>query len=1125
MLLFLIHLALGFEKNKDSILVCFSANTPQKLLDLFSDFTQNLNTSSETVAHEVLIIETIYLIIDITKDSSLYPVLDQLSQQLNTFYISITPPSGQTTSSLRFHLHPGENQAVNAIFKLVKYLQWQEFSLFGSNQINDQLLAFGIRTKLNDGLKSFFVYEDSLTDVKSDEIVKKLIKTKGVKNLLVIDDGESLSSFQRALKLRKVPKFGVYLVFSNRGIYTIDIEGALILSEPGTENSTSEETFEFLTISNFLDSLDFISIVNLKSKCPNQICFTKFNLVNIQQGSRKIIGTVENNIDLNEQPVFPENNTSIFSETKKSKLVLSIANGTSEAYNLRYIPTFAYLYQGARYAVSRSNLFQEFENFEFDLFPTDCGNVIYDETWFKMCLEQVVNKLGIAYLTTIPSQGAKGNLLTLRSFSKQIPQISPLAILKELESKSAYPELLKLGVEEEFYFLSGVRLLQNLRWKDIIFFVSDSALYLGLLKTIPLYLEKLKIRIINPDNLRVFPSNYTRDQFEEYKAYFQYVKKSRCRVFYIFSSVTSYIIEGLYDIGLRKGDIILIGESSLISILEEDIDIKYIRKRSELIVGSLIVGYKEWEGKLGEQLKNELLKFFNDVSYMCLTYDTVSVVKNAIMHLINYGEDFEDPSTLIETMRIQKFVGCMGNIYFKSDKNYRVSYLISYKQIVYNQTTEEYTYQEFSTINLFSTKLFNYVSEPNWPTGGKSTPSNYIEYSNCGFDDRLVIKSKKAQQMIFIFSSVLLTLCIAFSVLSQRYFKNNYRELQENQVMNLNDYIFILFFVSEFFELASLGPKNGIFSFALNRTELIAALDLANYFDFNFERFWTLYIIVLIVTYTYIILTLLFLVLSQDFIQKNYVLSKLQDLSNVILPLIGHIGFLPLISMLMNIFICEEGLGKDLEESYLERDCTQFCYSGKHRSFVVAGIIATSGFIIISCFLRPYWESIQVSLNLSTKAWYLSVLSVFQALCVFCRKSLKVYSEAAPGFIISILIGILILITFVKKPYNYSRIVVYQITSLVMSLWVLSLSSLFVITSGISIMVPLLFIGLFIILCLGLLFSMKHPKLFKLDESNPIPGLIRFQFTGNIEYLKTVNNSKIEKNKDDKDQDNSKGLD
>ena len=671
-----------------------------------------------------------------------------------------------------------------------------------------------------------------------------------------------------------------------------------------------------------------------------------------------------------------------------------------------------------------------------------------------------------------------------------------------------------MGLELSTYSVASHRFLINLKWLNVIMYGSDDETYYNNYKYTLGNLLNTRIKVLNPPSLGVFPANYTRDQFEQYKYIFEFTKKSRCRIFLLVSSVAGHIIEGLYDIGLRKGDFIALGDFSLFQLLSSQEDEIHMKKRLELIVGSLALGIKEWGGELGQNLKAELLGTFKDVTNMCTTYDSVSVVKNALNHLIFTGDDYEDPTNLDKSIRNQRFVGCLGNVYFKSDANYRDSSKIEIQQIYYNEDENYVGLKPFVEVNIYSNILLTYASDIKWPTGEKSIPTNYIEYSKCGFDDRQVIKSKNGQRMIFIISSLVLVVSIIFSVLSWKYFKNSYRELEENQEMNLNDYVFIIFFVFEFFEFISLGPKNGIFSFTFKKIEFLLAIDLSSYFDFTFERFWALYAIILAVAYTFILLSIVVLLISKKSFENYYFLSKLQDLSYATLPLIGHIGFLPLISLLMNILLCEEGIGENLNESYLERDCSQFCYKGKHQVYLSAGLIAVAGFASIGCFLRPYWESIQFSLNLSTRAWYLSVLSVTQTFCVVCRKSLKYYSEAAPGFAVSIALVILILITFVKKPYNYSRIKIYQLISLSMSFWALLLSSVYELTSGMFIILPILFIGLFVICCYGLFVSFKHPKIFKSIESNPIPNLIRFQFTGNTEYLKSVNNSKIEGKKD-----------
>ena len=64
----LLGLALGFEYEKDLILVCYGERTPQKLLDLLTDFPQSINLTSKAVEIETLLLDQVLIILDITKD-------------------------------------------------------------------------------------------------------------------------------------------------------------------------------------------------------------------------------------------------------------------------------------------------------------------------------------------------------------------------------------------------------------------------------------------------------------------------------------------------------------------------------------------------------------------------------------------------------------------------------------------------------------------------------------------------------------------------------------------------------------------------------------------------------------------------------------------------------------------------------------------------------------------------------------------------------------------------------------------------------------------------------------------------------------------------------------------------
>ena len=48
-----------------------------------------------------------------------------------------------------------------------------------------------------------------------------------------------------------------------------------------------------------------------------------------------------------------------------------------------------------------------------------------------------------------------------------------------------------------------------------------------------MYATASGLKIVNPVDLRIFPSTYTREDFETYKNYFQAAKDTRCRIYII----------------------------------------------------------------------------------------------------------------------------------------------------------------------------------------------------------------------------------------------------------------------------------------------------------------------------------------------------------------------------------------------------------------------------------------------------------------------------------------------------------------------------------------------------------------------------------------------------------------
>ena len=309
--------------------------------------------------------------------------------------------------------------------------------------------------------------------------------------------------------------------------------------------------------------------------------------------------------------------------------------------------------------------------FKIILRPTDTGLFYYSPAWYSYKLSSALyNPFPILYLTSYWHVSAYGNSEALKSMNISIPQISPFAQKSIVESKDDMPYFVKMSVSEEEFFTNGYNFLKSLGWNSVILYATNDEAFYGMFLVAEKLCKARGINVLNPEHLRVFPQNYSRTDFEKYREYFDVARKSRCKVFLIFAWDRGPIWEGLYDIGYRKGEFYSIGDFSTIEYMSRPAEEQYKKKWRELIVGSFILGYKEWNGDIGQRIYKELSEMYDDdISSFCMCYDTVTVATAALNYALNIGKDYENPKEFMKIIRDIRVKGCMGNIYFSRDNN------------------------------------------------------------------------------------------------------------------------------------------------------------------------------------------------------------------------------------------------------------------------------------------------------------------------------------------------------------------------------------------------------------------------------------------------------------------------
>ena len=1003
-------------------------------------------------------------LIDLTFSSSYTEQLNFISSSINCAYLSLMDHSSSHKNRVKIHLSTANE--FKLILSLFQSLKINSFTVLSSSSPADMSLAE--KFEKVQGADVLF-YSDQINSLAADSLVLKILKTKAVKFVLIIDSSPSFAIIEHSLISKRWAKSGVVLIYSTRCFSQYQIIGALKVVQEGTLMSRNIFEYHFDSIIKFLQVVgsklgDNGDEVNKERFLivAKEILYPGMKLANFRSGL-EIIGDFDvetGNLILEKMILFPGNKTSF--NIEKSFISLSIANGTHDPYYSGNYAYMDYLYKGAELAVFNINQQSLIENFELKLLPTDCGIFWYEAYWYYSCFAPKVESFGIGLVTTLFGESVKGNIKALRSLGKVVPNVSPFGADSETDSKELYPELVKLEARSTIFYASGIVMLRSLGYKDIVIIATNESIAYFRYEMYKSIIEQSGMRIANDENSRFINWNYHRDNFTLYKDIFYSIRKTRCTVFVILIADRAMAIEALYDVGYRQGELIFIANLDSLSFLIGVPEI-YANKRRELVTGSLIFSYREFIGDYGSQIKNELEKFSQQTNFMCLTYDSVLVFKEAINYLITRGGDFEEYEEMMNVVRMNRFVGCLGNVFFDSAGNTRSSAQILVQQTYYNQTEDNVRTVDVAFYDRFSSLLIYQIAPYTWP-GGKM-PENFIGEPECGFKESLDQESQKGKHVLYGLCVGLAVVALVSGTFSIYYFRNKKFESVDRAIITFEDQLFYCFFFLEFFQFLAMGPDQIIYKKIINNINLFASFEFNEYFQLKFERFWTMFYIILASCMLWIVLLLLKYFRFENMLNESFK-NLYHFISRIYLLVVGHFLLLPNVSMVSNIFLCHRGKGEDLTDSYLQQDCQQSCYTGHHIVFAILAYTTLVFYISIAVFIRPAYQESSSSLHIYTKPYFLTIESLLHISLVTLNKTLKMENQTTHGIVILIMLIVFTCFTFIIKPYNIKRPLILHLGFLVGSIWAILISTIFHDLNSVKEWIIVEIVGLFFIMIL-----------------------------------------------------------
>jgi hypothetical protein len=131
-----------------------------------------------------------------------------------------------------------------------------------------------------------------------------------LRKIVIIDKSDSLDQIQNSIISRTLVVNGNWFILTSESIYSINLDGSLIIVEAGLEDATSSDDYHHTAIIKALSKLSshLSNILNieknsiyeaLKSLYPEHTTWTSYSLVNLHHGKKNIVGKIQGELTIN----------------------------------------------------------------------------------------------------------------------------------------------------------------------------------------------------------------------------------------------------------------------------------------------------------------------------------------------------------------------------------------------------------------------------------------------------------------------------------------------------------------------------------------------------------------------------------------------------------------------------------------------------------------------------------------------------------------------------------------------------------------------------------------------------------------------------------------------------------
>jgi hypothetical protein len=693
-------------------------------------------------------------------------------------------------------------------------------------------------------------------------------------------------------------------------------------------------------------------------------------------------------------------------------------------------------------------------------------------------------------------------LITALEFMKatnlRLPITETLLPLDNLSSTADYPNFTRLNQSISYLGVMTVLLLKYLKFYRILMFAT-SAYGPTFVDYINFTLAQVNIEQLAPSEIQEL-DYYNPDPDFFTKAALQ-ISQSEIRPVMAFFFLTSdhiKFIEAIEAAEIGPEDIVIITSS----IKTTDL-LKNHPDKTDLILkyapAYLTNDPNFFVGDLGAALEDTFFKLFGTKrSSDCYEYDQVKQTVLAIDFALRRGLNMYDWQEMEFAVRAVRFTGCSGVVTQSEEHNNRKD--ITMKTTHY-QDNEEGVLEDVKVMEVALTGDRNYYPAAHvvWANGGTETPKVYwYTYKDCPFPEEYRQDSPKSSKRSagIYFSFVGFSVAVALTVYFNHYRRVPMPLLAHPILLGTQDLLILACSFVDIFLLQLVSPGT-LVNFVLVGMVSKKTWDRIDLSDgAYFSSSWLLYALLGVwLVATIVSVCRGFKPLSFD----------IQLFSSVFERSLSFLVFFALLT----IFECNEAASRssdeDFKDSFMDIDCHQYCWTGKHLAYSVASSLVLGAYLVVSIPMSYYLSNTLEGHQFRTSKFYALFRQPFLLAFIALHKSKPALSDAAYSAIFLVVLCLYILLCVKGQVFNIKNLTLWH-NALLFAVLILSFTSTMNDLAYPNVVVwALLATALLIVLALICVYKLnRYPKMLLQPEKINIEALLNFAFRFNQMFTRSM---------------------